>query len=225
MNRQPNFTFEEVYNTQTDYDENEFFNQQTNEQFLEEENRSTKFSGNCLTLTTDLNSLSNKPKLPFITIPSLNLKILIDSGASNSIINPGPANKYFKDYFFKKPFVINSLNNTVRNDQNISYPLLQEYGIKERISFHVLQWHERFDALLSSHDFQKLNAKINYENQCLEINNVKIPFFIELNPLNFTPFSQRTNNHLKIPVNIENGPVVIPNLTNGKIIVPESIAI
>jgi hypothetical protein len=84
-----------------------------------------------------------------------------------------------------------------------------------------LQWHERFDALLSSHDFQKLNAKINYENQCLEINNVKIPFFIELNPLNFTPFSQRTNNHLKIPVNIENGPVVIPNLTNGKIIVPE----
>jgi hypothetical protein len=88
-----------------------------------------------------------------------------------------------------------------------------------------LQWHERFDALLSSHDFQKLNAKINYENQCLEINNVKIPFFIELNPLNFIPFSQRTNNHLKIPVNIENGPVVIPNLTNGKIIVPESIAI
>jgi hypothetical protein len=88
-----------------------------------------------------------------------------------------------------------------------------------------LQWHERFDALLSSHDFQKLNAKINYENQCLEINNVKIPFFIELNPLNFIPFSQRTNNHLKIPVNIENGPVVIPKLTNGKIIVPESIAI
>jgi hypothetical protein len=66
---------------------------------------------------------------------------------------------------------------------------------------------------------------MNYENQCLEINNVKIPFFIERNPLNFTPFSQRTNNHLKIPVNIENGPVVIPNLTNGKIIVPESIAI
>jgi hypothetical protein len=53
----------------------------------------------------------------------------------------------------------------------------------------------------------------------------EIPFFIELNPLNFTPFSQRTNNHLKIPVNIENGPVVIPNLTNGKIIVLESIAI
>jgi hypothetical protein len=37
MNRQPNFTFEEVYNTQTDYDGNEFFNQQINEQFLEEE--------------------------------------------------------------------------------------------------------------------------------------------------------------------------------------------
>jgi hypothetical protein len=76
-----------------------------------------------------------------------------------------------------------------------------------------------------THDFQKLNAKINYENQCLEINNVKIPLFIELNSLNFTSFSQRTNNHLKIPVNIENGPVVIPNLTNSKIIVPESITI
>jgi hypothetical protein len=27
MNRQPDFTFEEIYNTQTDYDENEFFSQ------------------------------------------------------------------------------------------------------------------------------------------------------------------------------------------------------
>jgi hypothetical protein len=27
MNRQPDFIFEEIYNTQTDYDENEFFNQ------------------------------------------------------------------------------------------------------------------------------------------------------------------------------------------------------
>jgi hypothetical protein len=36
-NRQLNFTFEEIHNTQADYKENEFFNEQINEEFLEEE--------------------------------------------------------------------------------------------------------------------------------------------------------------------------------------------
>lgn len=100
--------------------------------------------------------------MPFITIPSFNLKILIDSGASNSIMNPNSAFKYFKDKFFCEKFSVKSLTQTIRDDKNINYPILKDFGIENSIKFHVLKWHDRFDALLGSHDLQRLGAKIDY---------------------------------------------------------------
>lgn len=139
-------------------------------------------------------------------------------------MNPGPAYKYFKHYFFTKRFSIKSLDHISSNDKNISYPILSEYGISDNINFHVLKWHDRFDALLGSHDFQQLGAKIDYQNRTLEINNKRIPFFIELNPQNFEPFYQTVNNVVSIPVNIEQGEVVIPEMNIGDICIPESLA-
>ncbi|KAF5302411.1 hypothetical protein FQR65_LT08499 [Abscondita terminalis] len=95
----------------------------------------------------DLNAIHNKPKLPFITIPEQNLRILIDSGASNSIMNPDTAQIHFKSHFFKKPFSVKSLAQTVTDDLNISYPILKDYRIGNNINFHIVQWHDRFDAL------------------------------------------------------------------------------
>lgn len=138
----------------------------------------------------------------FITIPSLSLKILKDSGASNSIINSKPANEYFQNFFFNKPFSVKSLNQVVASNKNISYPILREFGINCYINFHVLDWHDNFDALLGSEDLRKLGAKINYNNQTLQIKNIKIPFFMELDPRNFQPFKQTFEKYLKLPVNI-----------------------
>lgn len=115
--------------------------------------------------------------------------MLIDSGASNSIINPNTAIKYFKDFFFKRKFTVKSLGNTITNNENISYPLLKEYDIDHNIQFQVIQWHDRFDALIGSYDFKKLGAKIDYKNNILEIGKIKIPFFIDLN--------QTISSHLK----------------------------
>ncbi|GJQ88495.1 hypothetical protein Trydic_g4858 [Trypoxylus dichotomus] len=63
-----------------------------------------------------------------------------------------------------------------------------------------------------SEDFQNLGAKIDYENHTLELNKVKIPFYFELNPSTFKPFSQKASKYIKVSVNIEEGQV------------PESIA-
>lgn len=139
-------------------------------------------------------------------------------------MNPNPAQKYFHQYLFKKKFSIKSIDHIATNDENISYPILSEYGIGTNINFHILKWHDRFDALIGSHDFQRLNAKIDYRNRVLEINNKKIPFFIELNPQDFEPFYQTVNNIIKIPVNIEKGEVIIPEIEIGDICIPESIA-
>lgn len=139
-------------------------------------------------------------------------------------MNPGPALNNFKNHLFKEPFTVKSLTRTISDDRNVEFPILQEFGIKYPVQFHVVKWHDRFDALLGSHDLQKLNAKIDYSNNTLQIGDHNIPFFIELNPKNFVPFRQRTENSIRIPVNIENGPVIIPEMKHDNEILQESIA-
>ena len=123
----------------------------------------------------NLNSLDNYSKLPFLYLPSINLKLLIDSGASTSIINPKPADR-FSEYFFCEPFTVTGFQNTVTSNNNVLYPFLEELGIKEPLRMHVVEWHNNFDALLGSEKLKKLNAKINYANNTLEINNITVPF-------------------------------------------------
>ncbi|KAL3285464.1 hypothetical protein HHI36_024352 [Cryptolaemus montrouzieri] len=101
--------------------------------------------------------------------------------------------------------------------------MLKEYGINHKINFHIVNWHDRFDALIGSHDLQILGAKINYENNTLAIGKIVIPFFIELNPQNFVPIKQRITNKISIPVNIENGPVLIQEIRTDSFVIPESI--
>lgn len=139
-------------------------------------------------------------------------------------MNPGPAYDYFQNYFFRKPFSVKSLNQTISDDKNISYPILKEYGINNDINFHVLKWHDRFDALLGSEDFRKLGAKIDYNNLALEIGNNSIPFSFELNPNNFKPFKQIAKKQIRVPVNIDEGQVLIPEIKLDQYCIPESIA-
>lgn len=88
----------------------------------------------------------------------------------------------FKIYFFVLKFSVNSIKRLKMT--KIAYPLLREFGIDYKFKFHIVQWHDRLYVLIGSHDFQKLKAKIDYNNQNLAISNKQIPFFIELNPQN-----------------------------------------
>lgn len=172
----------------------------------------------------DLNSLRSKPKLPFIYLPEIDLKILIDSGASNSVINRSPAFEKFADYIFKKPFSITGLGNTLHKDDNLFIPILQELGIQDDIHLHVVDWHKKFDALLGSEDLQKLDAKIDYKTNTLEIRNIKIPFLYEFISKKIKPYNSVSANFVKIPVSIENGDVILPETQlNCEIVLPESI--
>ena len=173
----------------------------------------------------DLNSLSQKPKLPFIYLQELDLYVLIDSGATNSVINYNPAFEKFSDYWFSEKFTVTGLKKTVSSEDNIMIPLLYELGIFENVHLHVIDWHDRFDALIGSDDLNRLGAKIDYKSCILEIGNIKIPFYFEYQNTKIKPKKVFSNNYVSIPVTIEKGEVIFPEyrLTEN-IIIPESIA-
>lgn len=124
---------------------------------------------------------------------------------------------------FKKPFSVKSINKVISNDVNIEYPILKEFGVNCPFRFHVIDWHNRYDALIGSDDFRKLGAKIDYQTEILELDNKKIPFHLEFNTLEITPFKQKSNSKLFIPVNIVEGTVLLPELHFNDYTTPEII--
>ncbi|KAL3268990.1 hypothetical protein HHI36_008075, partial [Cryptolaemus montrouzieri] len=125
---------------------------------------------------------------------------------------------------YKKPFHVYSLGNTIYAENNLKVPLLHEIGIFDDIHFHVVKWHKNFDALLGTHDLQKLCAKIDYQRNILEINNFEIPFFLEFADFKIEPQRVRINSSIKVPVSIEHGEIIFPETKfHENFTVPESI--
>lgn len=104
--------------------------------------------------------------------------------------------------------------------------MLYELGIHENIHLHVVDWHTKFDALIGSSDLQKLGAKIDYQTNILEINDLQIPFFFEFTSNKLDQNKLIINNFVKIPVSIENGEIIFPEtILSEDIVLPESLAI
>lgn len=162
--------------------------------------------------------------MPYIYLPKIDLKILIDSGATNSVINSKPAFEKFFEYLYKEEFSVSGLGNTIKADNNLSIPLLYELGIFDNIHLHVVDWHQKFDALLGTSDLQKLGANIDYKTHTLEINNMKIPFNLAYSSTKLKPKKFEANNFVKVPVTIENGDVLLPELNFQEFSTPECIA-
>lgn len=152
------------------------------------------------------------------------MKILIDSGATNSVINKTPAFEKFFQFLYKEKFSISGLGNTINADDNLKIPLLYELGILDNIHLHVVDWHKNFDALLGTSDLQKLGAKIDYENHTLEIRDLKIPFILEYSKTKLKPNKIMAKNSIKIPVSLENGDVLLPEINFTQFSTPECIA-
>lgn len=161
----------------------------------------------------DLNAIVNLSRLPYFEVPDLKLKVLIDTGATDSIITPHAAAKFSQNNFFNEPFTIKSLTRTYSNNFNLRYPILKQFGINIPINFRVIDWHSQYDALLSSRDLFQFESNIDYPTKTLTINSI---------PINFKIFNPTTT---KIPVSIPDGNILLPSIFNQKneIAIPQSI--
>lgn len=117
------------------------------------------------------------------------------------------------------------LHKTVMADDNICLPLFKEFGIQNKITLHVIDWHTKFDALLGSRDMRQLKARIDYDKKILKLGNTKIPFVYEFTDTDIRPHKEKYENKIKIPVNVENGDVLLPEIKiSENCLIPQSIA-
>jgi RNase H-like domain found in reverse transcriptase/Reverse transcriptase (RNA-dependent DNA polymerase) len=170
-----------------------------------------------------LNNVYAQSKLPFFYLPKINLKILIDSGATDSIINKNAAEQ-FSEFYFQEQFTVTSMNKSVTSVDNLEVPLLHEIGIITPIKLRIIDWHNRFDVLIGTKDLEKFQAQINYKDRMLTLLDKKLPFHLEYNNTAVN-FSNNETKKLCVPVTIEEGEVLIPPIEfKGQILTPECIA-
>ena len=196
-------------------------------QDLEEQNyeatpTAQNFSGHGLQSSINLNNIAQKIELPYFHLPKKQITILIDSGASDSIISPKIANLYPNNIFFE-PFEVTACKKVYKENQNLKINLLEELGIKESFDMRILNWHNDFDALIGTKDLKKLQALINYENKTLTLKNIKIPFSLAYNKPLLRPVKNFNVNSLTIPVNLENGIAILPSLNIKDHIIPDCL--
>lgn len=107
-------------------------------------------------------------ELPYIYLSKLQLTVLIDTGASESIINPEIAN-LFPNNIYLEPFEIIPYKSRFCENQSLVLPIFKELGISNEIIF---SWHNNFDALIDTKDLITWKGIIDYYNQTL-LNNLQ----------------------------------------------------
>ena len=125
----------------------------------------------------NLNSISNSPELPHVITTNPPLKILIDFGASSSIMNPEIAYKLFLKFIFPHEFKIKSVHKTTKGTHALTFPILREYSDDTPITLLIATWHSTYDCLIGHNDLQNLEANINYKTQMFSTSKFERNYF------------------------------------------------
>lgn len=106
------------------------------------------------------------------------LRLIVDTGATNSIINPGICHPKWIHQI--KPLVIKTLQHQVTITEKAVIPAFQEFNITNNaLEFYVLKFHNHYDGLLGNDILKTYNTCINYKNNSIQINGQDMPILFD----------------------------------------------
>jgi len=120
--------------------------------------------------------------LPYIVINGKRKeasKLLIDSGATNSYLNPELIEenrkvKLDKTFIVKIPIRSHGINESIKDVKFQEFP-------NEPFDFYLFHFHSYFDGILGMDILRRIGAKLDLQNLFLETKNRRIPVQLRLN--------------------------------------------
>lgn len=173
-----------------------------------------KFSGNHTSRANhiEIHSIYDRKDLPYIKISNPPIKLLIDTGATKSFLNPEIAEKYFHDCIKHEPFTISSIFQTTSRDLCAEIPAFQEFNSNKKIKFYLFKFHHFFDGLIGYDTLKNLNVQLDLQKSVLKTPLAELPlthYESKKKLLFFARIEPHTIETLKIPVDVANGDVTI----------------
>ena len=105
----------------------------------------------------------NSPTLPYLLHPITNHKIFIDTGSTNSFIQPIIANHFYTDSIKKKSILIRTRHGTSQGKFCVKSPFFEIFRTNVPLTFH-----DNFDYILRIDNLRKLRAKIEISEITLD---------------------------------------------------------
>lgn len=137
------------------------------------------------------------------------LKILIDTGASTSFINPEFVNP--NDCQTREPITIMTILTKHSLDKEIDLPLFKEFKEEGEMKLLLFKFHNYFDGLLGVDILCRLKAKVDLGNGTLVTTKAILPLQFKPNLTSGKLVIQAfTKNVARIPVDTRNGDFSIP---------------
>lgn len=106
-----------------------------------------------------------------VKVPAGTLKLLIDTGASTSILNPDKITN--KNLIIKtKAYSVKALNNNTFLDSKVEFRFFKEFGEdRPNVTFYLFNFHEYFDGLIGYDILRENDMEIDLKNNILKRRN------------------------------------------------------
>lgn len=169
--------------------------------------------------TGDLIELHNLTlcQLPYINLPELPGKFLLDSGSSKSLIKPQLAYSYCPDSIYQNPFEIKTAHGTSTHTyrSDIILPSLSQYPHE----FCLFNFNDKYSGLIGADFLVRNKAKVDFGRNklCLPHAEIDLEF-----PYQYTlePNSQTT---IQIPVDKVNGSGIVEQFFINNAFIPDCL--
>lgn len=159
-------------------------------------------------------NLQTQRQLPYLQIQDPPLKLLIDTGANQSFISPNAVEAYFNNIQLNyDPFEVCNVHAVTRSDYSITLPCFSELNDKDCVTLFVYNFHDYFDGLIGSDLLDKWEAVIDFKTKSLVTKNAVNPIWVydSRNANLYEDIIPAGSSKLvKLPINIRNGEVIIP---------------
>lgn len=142
-------------------------------------------------------------KLPYIYVPDIDGKFMLDSGSTRSFLSPLKANEHFAMMKSNEPFMVTSTHASSVHHEVVNIPLFSIFKEDGQHKFYVYDVDRRYDGVIGCDLMSRLKANINMKDRILETQYSKVPIvYNDEYEINLQP---RSEHRLKLPVDLENG--------------------
>lgn len=176
----------------------------------------------------EYNSFNDIKQLPYIEISQPPLKLLLDTGATKSLLDPNIAEKYFANKIYNEKFTISTAFKEHHLNSCADIPFFAEFNENSDIKFYLFKFHEYFDGLIGFDIIANLGMQVDFKNSIIFTANAEIPIkYRETPKLQDYCYNLKANSitQIKIPVKISNGEILIQSQEFYGCNVPEIITL
>ena len=141
------------------------------------------------------------------------LKLLIDTGATKSFLNPEVAFKYYLNNIQHEPYIVSSIFQNHSQDYCADIPIFPEFNSKANFKFYLFKFHQTFDGLIGLDNLKLLKAKLDLPDSKLITEHSVLPIeYYETNKTQFysIQLEPHTITKVRLPVKEAEGTITLP---------------